>query len=292
MLRWRIMEKDTKEKSAVNNALLCKLNELRSIVRAYGRAAVAFSGGTDSALLLKTVHEELGSNAVAVTAESCFMPAADIKEAAAFCGNLGIRHEIIKTAPLSLPAIEENTPERCYFCKKLVFSAFLDFARRNNIPVVCDGSNADDTADYRPGMKALKELGVQSPLLRCGLYKAEIRQLLRECGLAVWKKPSAACLASRIPYNEKITPEKLSMAERGEAFLHGLGLTCVRVRVHSGAGYISARIEAMPGEMPFLLEKRSEIYAQFKNTGFSYTAVDLAGYRTGSLNEVLCDGAG
>lgn len=289
MLRWHIMEKDTKEKSAVNNALLCKLNELRSIVRAYGRAAVAFSGGTDSALLLKTVHEELGSNAVAVTAESCFMPATDIKEAAAFCGNLGIRHEIIKTAPLSLPAIEENTPERCYFCKKLVFSAFLDLARRNNIPVVCDGSNADDTADYRPGMKALKELGVRSPLLDCGLHKVEIRQLLHESGLTVWKKPSAACLASRVPYNEKITREKLSMAERGEAFLHDLGLSCVRVRVHSGAGYLMARIEVMPSEIPFLLEKRSEIYAQFKKTGFSYTSLDIAGYRTGSLNEVLRD---
>ena len=171
----------------------------------------------------------------------------------------------------------------------LVFSAFLDFARRNNISVVCDGSNADDTADYRPGMKALKELGVQSPLLRCGLYKAEIRQLLRECGLAVWKKPSAACLASRIPYNEKITPEKLAMAERSEAFLHDLGLSCVRVRVHSGAGYISARIEIMPSEMPFLLEKRAEIYAQFKKTGFSYTSLDITCYRTGSLNEVLRD---
>lgn len=176
------------------------------------------------------------------------MPAADIKEAVAFCNNLGIRHEIIKTDPFSIPKIAANTPERCYLCKKLVFSAFLDFARNNNIHIVCDGSNADDTADYRPGMKALKELGVRSPLLDCGLHKVEIRQLLHESGLTVW--------------------EKLAMAERGEAFLHDLGLSCVRVRVHSGAGYLMARIEIMPSEMPFFLKSGLKFMHNLKKQAF------------------------
>lgn len=155
------------------------------------------------------------------------MPAADIKEAVAFCKNLGIRHEIIKTDPFSIPEIAANTPERCYLCKKLVFSAFLDFARNNNIHIVCDGSNADDTADYRPGMKALKELGVRSPLLDCGLHKVEIRQLL-----------------------------------------HDLGLSCVRVRVHSGAGYLMARIEIMPSEMPFFLKSGLKFMHNLKKQAF------------------------
>lgn len=261
-----------------------KLAALRKYIKGLGSAAIAFSGGADSAFLLNAAYEALGQNVIALTAKSCFAPAADIEYAISFCRKYGIRHEIMEVDPLSWHGIAKNTPERCYLCKKRLFSLFSDYAGKHGIRSVCDGSNAGDTADFRPGMQALRELGIKSPLLHCGINKEEIRFFLHEKGLSVWNRPSSACLASRIPYGEKITAEKLAMAEQSEQFLHSLGMTQLRVRIHGGN---MARIEAISSEMPLVMQKKAEIFMKFKEIGFSYTALDLQGYRTGSLNEVL-----
>lgn len=264
-----------------------KLAALRKYLKSLGSAAIAFSGGADSAFLLNAAYEALGLNVIAITAKSCFSPAADIEYAISFCRQYGIRHEIMEVDPLSWHGIAKNTPERCYLCKKRLFSLFSGYAEKHGIAAVCDGSNAGDTADFRPGMQALRELGIKSPLLHCGINKEEIRFFLHEKGLSVWNRPSSACLASRIPYGEEITAEKLAMAEQAEQFLRNLGMTQLRVRIH---GDNIARIEAVPKEMPIIMQKKEEISLKFKEIGFSYTALDLQGYRTGSLNEVLPEG--
>ena len=263
-----------------------KLAALRKYIKGLGSAAIAFSGGADSAFLLKAAYEALGQNVIALTAKSCFSPAADIEYAISFCRKYGIRHEIIEVNPISYPEIAKNTPDRCYLCKKRLFSLFSGYAEKHGITAVCDGSNAGDMADFRPGMKALRELGIKSPLLDCGINKKEIRFFLHEKGLSAWNKPSSACLASRIPYGEKITAEKLAMAEQAEQFLRSLGMTQLRVRIHGSI----ARIEAIPPEMPIVMQKKEEISLKFKEIGFIYTALDLQGYRTGSLNEILPKG--
>ena len=272
-----------------------KMDRLRAALQEIGSAAVAFSSGVDSTFLLKVAHEELGNRAVAVTARSCSFPKRELDEAVAFCRTEGIRHEIIDSEELDIPGFVANPPDRCYHCKKAIFGKFLEFARAAGLAAVVEGSNVDDDGDYRPGRRAIRELGrggarpsqvyVASPLHDAGLTKAEIRALSRQMGLPTANKPSFACLASRFPYGERITAEGLARVERAERWLldAGLGLTQLRVRSHGDL----ARIEVPPDAIPRLAARAEEIAAALKSFGFAYVALDLQGYRTGSLNETL-----
>ena len=262
-----------------------KLERLRAQLREIGSAAVAFSSGVDSTFLLRVAHEELGENVVAVTARSHSFPKRELDEAAAFCAREGVRHEIIDSEELDIPGFAENPPDRCYHCKKAIFGKLVAFAQANGLAAVLEGSNMDDDGDYRPGRRAIMELGVASPLHDAGLTKAEIRVLSKRMGLPTADKPSFACLASRFPYGERITAAGLERVERAEQWLMdaGLGLAQLRVRSHGDM----ARIEVPPADIPRIAARAEEIAAALKSFGFAYVALDLQGYRTGSMNEVL-----
>ena len=262
-----------------------KLERLRAQLREIGSAAVAFSSGVDSTFLLRVAHEELGENVVAVTARSHSFPKRELDEAAAFCAREGVRHEIIDSEELDIPGFVANPPDRCYHCKKALFGKLIAFAQANGLAAVLEGSNMDDDGDYRPGRRAIMELGVASPLHDAGLTKAEIRALSKRMGLPTADKPSFACLASRFPYGERITAAGLERVERAEQWLMdaGLGLAQLRVRSHGDM----ARIEVPPADIPRLAARAEEIAAALKSFGFAYVALDLQGYRTGSLNETL-----
>jgi len=261
-----------------------KAKRLRASLREIGSAAVAFSSGVDSTFLLRVAHEELGDRAVAVTVRSPLIPRHELDEAAAFCRQEGIRHKIIDFDALSAPAVIANPPDRCYHCKKEVFGLISAFARAAGLAAVLEGSNLDDDGDFRPGRRAIRELGVRSPLHEAGLSKADIRALSREMDLPTWNKPSFACLASRFPYGERLTVVALERVERAERWLREeLGLAQLRVRAHGDL----ARIEVPPGDIPRLAARAAEIAALFKGLGFAYVTLDLMGYRTGSLNETL-----
>ena len=261
-----------------------KIKRLRASLREIGSAAVAFSSGVDSTFLLRAAHEELGDKAVAVTVRSQLIPRRELDEAAAFCRAEGVRHEVVDFDALSAPAVVANPPDRCYHCKKEVFGLILAFARGAGLAAVLEGSNLDDDGDYRPGRRAIRELGVRSPLHEAGLTKEEIRVLSREMGLPTWSKPSFACLASRFPYGERITAKGLERVDRAERWLREeLGLAQLRVRAHGDL----ARIEVPPDDIPRLAARAAEIAAAFKGLGFAYVTLDLQGYRTGSLNETL-----
>ena len=262
-----------------------KLERLRERLRAIEGAVVAFSSGVDSTFLLRVAHEELGDRVLAATARSPFFPQRELDEAVAFCRAEGVRHVIIDFEALNLPGFAENPPDRCYHCKRELFGKLLALAREHGLAAVLEGSNLDDDGDYRPGRRAIRELGILSPLHEVGLTKAEIRMLSRAMGLPTFDKPSFACLASRFPYGESITVRGLARVERAEQWLRdaGLGLTQLRVRSHGDL----ARIEVPPADIPRLAACASEIAAAFKGFGFTYVTLDLLGYRTGSLNEVL-----
>lgn len=260
-----------------------KYERLKDCLRGLGGVAVAFSGGVDSTFLLKAAREALGDRVLAITAQSCFFPRRERDESSEFCAREGIRHEICVCDELSVPGIRENPRNRCYLCKRSLFEKMTALAASLGFDCVAEGSNMDDLGDYRPGLQAVAELGVASPLREAGLYKAEIRALSKELGLSTWDKPSFACLASRFVYGEPITEEKLSMVDRAEQLLLDLGLSQMRVRVHGGV----ARIEALPEQFPLVMQNRERLAAEFKKIGFSYAALDLQGYRTGSMNETL-----
>ncbi len=262
-----------------------KYKKLKDHLASLGSLAVGFSGGVDSAFLLAAAHEALGDSMIAVTARSRFVPESDLGEATAFCKERGIRHFIVDFDPLADATVRSNPPDRCYYCKKKVFGAIMDKAREHGIEYVADGSNADDRNDYRPGARAVEELGIVSPLQEAGLTKAEIRELSKSMGLPTWKKPSAACLASRIPYGEEITEEKLSRIDAAESFLKSLGFTNMRVRSHGDL----ARIELAPDETGRMADDglRKAVSDKLKELGFTYVTVDLEGYRMGSLNKEL-----
>ena len=262
-----------------------KLERLRAQLREIGSAAVAFSSGVDSTFLLRVAHEELGENVVAVTARSLSFPKRELDEAATFCAREGVRHEIIDSEELDIPGFVANPPDRCYHCKKALFGKLIAFAQANGLAAVLEGSNMDDDGDYRPGRRAIMELGVASPLHDAGLTKAEIRVLSKRMGLPTADKPSFACLASRFPYGERITAAGLERVERAEQWLMdaGLGLAQLRVRSHGDL----ARIEVPPADIPRIAARAEEIAAALKSFGFAYIALDLQGYRTGSMNETL-----
>ena len=266
-----------------------KFEHLVKSLKKMERVLVAFSGGVDSTFLLKVALDTLGwGNILAVTADSQTYPQAERKETLCLAKNMGLngRHRIIKTTELKIKGFSDNPQDRCYHCKFELFSRLKKIARENKIPYVLDGSNYSDRKDYRPGRIALDKLGIRSPLLESGLTKEEIRTLSKKLKLPTWNKPAFACLSSRIPYGEKITPEKLKRIERAENFLHNAGFTQLRVRDHKGI----ARIELESKELKRMLlnEKlRKKIADKLKGLRFNYVTLDLLGYRTGSLNEVL-----
>ena len=262
-----------------------KLAALREAVGRLRRVAVAFSGGVDSTFLLRVAHDVLGANVIAVTARLSTVPDREINEAVAFCRALGVRHEILDFDAFAVHGFAENTPDRCYFCKKAIFTGLRAFAEANGCAAVLEGSNRDDDGDFRPGRRALRELGILSPLRDAGLSKAEIRILSAELGLPTASKPSFACLATRFPYGECLTPEGIERVERAEQFLFdlGAGLSQVRVRVHGPV----ARIEVPAEDIPVVVAHRGEIVAALNKLGFAYVSLDLSGYHTGSMNAML-----
>ena len=254
-----------------------KLERLENYLRGLGSVAIAFSGGVDSTFLLKVSHDTLVDKVLALTAASVFVPRSELDAAKKFCADNGIRQIIFEANVLNVEGIKENPADRCYLCKRALFENFLRLAEDK---ILVEGSNTDDASDYRPGMRALAELNVKSPLREVGLSKSEIRELSRALNLPTADKPSMACLASRIPYGEPLTAKKLSQVEAAEEFLRVAGFNQLRVRVHGNI----ARIEVLPDEFSKLLKLRVEISARLKGLGFDYVTLDLQGYRTGSLN--------
>lgn len=262
-----------------------KLDKLKNIIKKTEKLAVAFSGGVDSTFLLKVAHDVLKDNVIAITARSSTYPEREYNEAVSFVKKLGVRHVTIISEELDIEGFSGNPVNRCYFCKKELFTKISELAGKESITHIADGSNTDDLGDYRPGMQALKELGIVSPLREAGMSKEDIRQLSKEMNLPTWDKQPFACLASRFPYGQEITKEKLDMIDKAEQYLLDLGLKQVRVRNHGDV----ARIEVSSGERSRFFDEKlmDEIYGKLKEIGFKYVALDLKGYRTGSMNEVL-----
>ena len=255
---------------------------LEDNLKSMGRIVVAFSAGVDSTYLLMTAREVLGENATALLVRSCLIPDSEICEAESFCREQGIELITLDYDPLAMEEFCDNPKERCYICKKVLFSLILKKAEEIGADTVAEGTNADDEFDYRPGMKALKELGIRSPLKEAGLTKEEIRKLTEAAGLNTWNKPAFACLATRIPQGDRITAEGLLRIEKAEDFLKSLGLKQYRVRTHGDL----ARIEVIPQDMGYIMrdDVRLCIDARFRELGYRYVSVDIRGYRTGNMN--------
>jgi len=267
------------------NLIFSKFEKLKEILSEMGKVLIAFSGGVDSTFLLKVAQDVLGENVLAVIASSETYPEREREEAIRFAQMFNVRYMVIHTKELDNPEFSNNPPERCYFCKKELFSKLKDIADAEDIPYVLDGSNYEDTTDFRPGMKAAEELKIRSPLKEVQLLKKEIRQLSRELDLPTWDKPSFACLSSRFPYYSEIDSISLKQIDQAEEFLRGLGFKQIRVRHHGQ----TARIEIESDEFPKIMksEIREEVVRNFRKLGYTYITLDLAGYRTGSMNEPL-----
>jgi len=270
--------------SAMDSALRAKRDRLVGLLRETGGCVIGFSGGVDSTFLYAVAAEVLGDRALAVTATSETYPRRELDEARRLAEGIGGRHRVIVSEELDIPGFAENPRDRCFHCKSELFSKLRAIAVEEGIPHVADGSNADDRGDYRPGRRAIRELGVRSPLEEAGLSKNDIRELSREMCLPTWDKPAFACLSSRFPYGDRITREKLSRVGRAEEALRDLGLRVVRVRHHGDV----ARLELGPEEFARAANGlRREIVRRVKAAGYPYVALDLQGYRTGAMNEVL-----
>lgn len=254
-------------------------------IETYCQVAIAFSGGVDSTLLAKVAHDTLGKNAMAITVDSEAYPPSSIVSCRSLAEMIGIRLVEIKTSVFAVPGFVENSPERCYHCKKALFPLMLDKAKEQGITVLVDGSNSDDNADYRPGIRALKELNVKSPLKNNGFTKEDIRAVSKELGLTTWNMQSCACLASRMPYGTRISPELLEKTWRAEELLKTLGIVRFRVRHHGD----TARLELDFDGMEIVLEHgtRQRVIDHLKALGYTYVTLDMEGYRSGSMNEIL-----
>jgi len=262
-----------------------KLEKLETIISGYGKLAVAFSGGVDSTLLLSVANSVLKEGLIAVMNKDAGVPERELREAKLFCEKQGIRLVFSDTDPLEIESYRYNAPDRCYHCKRAIFERIIDIARMYGIENVAEGSNTDDEGDYRPGLRAVSELGVKSPLRAAGLSKKDIREISKTLGLATFDKPSYACLASRFAYGEEITREKLRMIDLAEQFLIDLGFKEERVRLHGDV----ARIEVNPSYIEKIAseEIRTKICDRFREIGFRYISLDLKGYRVGSMNDTI-----
>ncbi len=262
-----------------------KYNELKEMLKSLKSVTVAFSGGVDSTFLLNAAKEVLDDKVIAVTARSLSFPARELKEAIDFTFTHNIEHIIVDSEELDIDGFSQNPKNRCYLCKSELFTKIKEVSRDRNVNAILEASNHDDIGDYRPGLIAVKELGIYSPLRQIEFTKDEIRILSKEQGLPTWNKPSFACLSSRFPYGESITPERLQMIDKAEQFLLDLGIWQVRVRFHDNL----ARIETDENGFKVILDPqtRNQIYDELHKIGFTYVSLDLKGYRTGSMNETL-----
>ncbi len=269
----------------MDKALLDKYDRLKDYLASFGSVAVAFSSGVDSTFLLYAAKEALGDRAIAVTASSCSFPERELKEAKEYCQKMGIRHFVIKSEELEIEGFSHNPKNRCYLCKHELFEKIGALAKEQGINEIAEGSNLDDNGDYRPGLQAVAELGIKSPLRYIGFTKREIRELSQYFNIPTWNKQSFACLSSRFPYGDLINEKKLKMVDRAEQLLLDMGFHQLRVRIHGDV----ARIELLPEEFPKLMEEetRLSVYKKFKEYGFSYVTLDVVGYRMGSMNETL-----